>query len=280
MTNILKPVAMTAILFVWYCTQRPAELQYVNAASGLVIRAGPGTDSPALTVARFGEAVHVVGETDVQQTIEGRTARWVIVEYVNHSGYAFGGFLSRSAPRVQVAASASPSGKYRYSLESAGRSSLRDCKDKYSANCDLRVFRGDTLILERPGVAPVRWLTDSKILLQLDFGDEGLGGSMLSTLDVETGVRADYCRFSELRSLERPDVAPIYEVCGETPRCFTAKADNAGSVEVRRSDNHADSILIETLSGSAVSAGFDGSDCWVAIDNVKYRAGKDSLERR
>ena len=75
----------------------------VSAPSGLILRSGPSRTARKLDAIPFGEQVLGCHTTDVEETIEGKTSRWIKVSWAEKSGYLFGGFLTETkVPNIRM----------------------------------------------------------------------------------------------------------------------------------------------------------------------------------
>lgn len=66
----------------------------VIAFSGLKVRSAPGLDNQVLSVIPYGEKVEVMEETNVSESIEWMSGKWIKVFYKGSEGYVFDGFVT------------------------------------------------------------------------------------------------------------------------------------------------------------------------------------------
>lgn len=75
----------------------------VSAPSGLILRADPSRSAKKLDAIPFGEQVLGCRSTSVEETIEGKSGRWIKVNWAEKSGYLFGGFLTETTvPNIRM----------------------------------------------------------------------------------------------------------------------------------------------------------------------------------
>lgn len=73
-----------------------ANYVYVISNSSLVLRAKPTTDSVKLGIMPSGTRVKILRQSEETMTIDGLTAPWIQVDFNGKTGWAFGGYLSRT----------------------------------------------------------------------------------------------------------------------------------------------------------------------------------------
>jgi len=95
LSNVVSSLAL--LLFFsqvsWANNPEPISLSVV-AFSGLKIRSTPGVEGKVLDVAAFGEKVQILEQSELKETIEWVTGKWIKVSYHNVEGYVFDGFLT------------------------------------------------------------------------------------------------------------------------------------------------------------------------------------------
>jgi hypothetical protein len=110
-TSITRAAALALILLVSVCGGKkekpPGKEMFAAARSGLVVRKGPSASSERLGLVAYAGSVHVIGQDEKQETIDGKTGNWTKIWYKGAEAFVFGGFLSGEKP----AAPAVPAGR-------------------------------------------------------------------------------------------------------------------------------------------------------------------------
>lgn len=75
----------------------PEDVRYVSAPGGLKLRTKPGLDSDVLLILPKGTRVVVSETSAVTASVDGKTAPWVRVSSGSTQGWAFAGFLEKTA---------------------------------------------------------------------------------------------------------------------------------------------------------------------------------------
>ncbi|MCR9141328.1 MAG: SH3 domain-containing protein [bacterium] len=75
-----------------------ANLSYVTAPSGLVLRESPATDGKRLQLIPYATGVEVLEVQAQSETIGDRQGKWTRVQHADASGWVFGAYLSATAP--------------------------------------------------------------------------------------------------------------------------------------------------------------------------------------
>ena len=78
--------------------EQPILTMYANAKSGLLVRADSNTNASKLGLIPYGEQVDVFEQSEHTQTIDGKAAHWMRVEYKGQAGWVYGGYLSPNPP--------------------------------------------------------------------------------------------------------------------------------------------------------------------------------------
>ena len=79
-----------------------ANLRYVTASSGLVLRSNPDRNAERLTAIPAGHAVQLIEEKPEEVNINGTTGHWCYVRFGEQQGWVFGAYLTAQAPAVPV----------------------------------------------------------------------------------------------------------------------------------------------------------------------------------
>ena len=79
-----------------------ANLRYVTASSGLVLRSNPDRNAERLTAIPAGHAVQLIEEKPEEVNINGTTGHWCYVRFGEQQGWVFGAYLTDQAPAVPV----------------------------------------------------------------------------------------------------------------------------------------------------------------------------------
>lgn len=94
--------AATLIVLISACGGKkerpPGKEMFASARSGLVVRKGPATTSERLGLIAYGGSVHVTGQDEKQETIDGKTGNWTKIWYKGGEAFVFGGFLAAEKP--------------------------------------------------------------------------------------------------------------------------------------------------------------------------------------
>jgi len=270
-SSILLAVALLPGVGCSAKTPEPDTL-YVVARSGLTLRAKPSKDSQSITVLPYGSPVSILKETDIEETIENRTARWYSVQW-NTEAYAFGAFLSSTQPTITVASGSSPKGTYRYVLENKGPAELVTCQNHYSATCTLRVFQGNKIVYETQGDGPVGFFSESSILLRSELGDAGLTGTSFSVLDLTSGKTSFLCSHSTSVPIGlegKSEMSTVsYQVCDPDMVCHRLTQTAPGLFRHVRLESDGRELELENLQSPGIDLGFDGRSCWLSTGTRK-----------
>ena len=107
MSKLLLSITTVLIVFstnIYAADQRvsyPAT-RWCIATPTLRVRSLPSTEGEITDKIPYGVQVLVLGEESDQQTIGGKTGRWVEIEFHGRLGYAFDAFFSSQEPTIKV----------------------------------------------------------------------------------------------------------------------------------------------------------------------------------
>ncbi|MDX1961409.1 MAG: SH3 domain-containing protein [Leptospiraceae bacterium] len=82
--------------------EKPAETnaglgkQYITAKQGLNIRSEPNKAGVVIVKMPFNAEVNVLAYSENEDEIEGIKSKWVKLKYKKYTGWAFGGFVSKT----------------------------------------------------------------------------------------------------------------------------------------------------------------------------------------
>lgn len=129
--------------FVQLAVPGAAESRWITAEKGLRMREAPSETAKIITLVPQGTEVTFIGEDDREMTIGGAKGKWTKVSWQGREGWAFGGFLSTSAPGGSVA-SLLPAGEWWMLTTHKGKDVIfRPC---FADTPSIRVDRGSSRI--------------------------------------------------------------------------------------------------------------------------------------
>lgn len=70
---------------------------YVSASAGLKLREQSNQNAKLIVVIPYGSEVNVIEESGEVLTIAGKTGKWTKIDWNGNKGWAFGGFLEKTA---------------------------------------------------------------------------------------------------------------------------------------------------------------------------------------
>ncbi len=113
MSRSLPQIAAIAlIVFTTACGGKkekpPGKEMFAAARSGLVVRKGPAAATERLGLIAHGGSVHVIGQDEKQETIDGKTGNWTRIWYKGGEAFVFGGFLTDVKPVAAAPESGRP----------------------------------------------------------------------------------------------------------------------------------------------------------------------------
>lgn len=110
-------------------------VKYVNVKDGLNVREAPDRAAKRIATIPRGEKLRILEEQSGTITIDNITGKWTKISDGKIQGWAFGGFLSDTAPQQTQAQPAATSAN---SAKCAAFRACRDACDSYDCRMDCR----------------------------------------------------------------------------------------------------------------------------------------------